>query len=553
MWGRKSIVKESIFFKGINIFDTLKNSLFGRVKEIINKLVENNPKELEEYKLPKVIVIGNESTGKSSLLENITKCQIFPRHHAFCTKAPIRLILNNGPPKYSIRHESGQSYKVEILDKKDIYKKVQEILDKLPNNAISEDEIIVEMTDHDLPSFEFYDLPGIRSYPPSMAETTTNLCRKYLAAKDSIVLCVVPATVTRLTSCQSIALINEMGITQNCILALTMCDRLQLENVEDLLIKRILLASDELTSLNFKNCVGIVNRLHTDCCSLEENDHIEMQWFKDNIIDCMPTDYKDVEEKIVNNITTQQLLRQMDILYNNFIQENWKPKIISKINSDLANINKQISNLGYEQYTEQAINTYINNYLLIEIPKHLNDRIIPKETKSTDSAMAQLQWHRNAILLMDAVFRTFSNMHLEKDNIIQIIDMFFSAETIFEESLRYKLYRFESKYCDVQNNIEKYYRSIYPEIIKQTKIAMIQDINNKYMNCFNLEQNEEYYKNKASEMIQLTIYHDFMNDMIKTQEWNYKHKESEQYSKKRQELTQKLQVLQNYSNSVNNI
>ena len=28
--------------------------------------------------LPKVIVIGAESSGKSSLLERITKCQLFP-------------------------------------------------------------------------------------------------------------------------------------------------------------------------------------------------------------------------------------------------------------------------------------------------------------------------------------------------------------------------------------------------------------------------------------------------------------------------------------------
>lgn len=62
---------------------------------------------------------------------------------------------------------------------------------------------------------------------PETAKITTDLCRKYLNERNSIVLYVVPATTTRLTSCQSIALISEMGMEQNCILALTMADRLR--------------------------------------------------------------------------------------------------------------------------------------------------------------------------------------------------------------------------------------------------------------------------------------------------------------------------------------
>ena len=44
-------------------------------------------------RLPQVVVIGNESVGKSSLLENITKCSIFPADHSQCTRTPMRLKL----------------------------------------------------------------------------------------------------------------------------------------------------------------------------------------------------------------------------------------------------------------------------------------------------------------------------------------------------------------------------------------------------------------------------------------------------------------------------
>jgi len=36
-----------------------------------------------------------ESTGKSSLLENITRCSIFPRDRDICTRCPVRLQLTN--------------------------------------------------------------------------------------------------------------------------------------------------------------------------------------------------------------------------------------------------------------------------------------------------------------------------------------------------------------------------------------------------------------------------------------------------------------------------
>ena len=52
-----------------------------------------DPKAGLSLKLPRIIVVGAKNDGKSSLLENITKCSIFPRGFGTCTKAPIRLML----------------------------------------------------------------------------------------------------------------------------------------------------------------------------------------------------------------------------------------------------------------------------------------------------------------------------------------------------------------------------------------------------------------------------------------------------------------------------
>ena len=361
IWGMKQKkIYISEFYKGFNIFSTLANSLYGQIKNTFSELFSEE--DVKEYVLPTVIVIGNESTGKSSLLENITKCQLFPRDSKLCTKCPIRVRLNNGPSNYKVSYPNINKI-IELNNKNEIFGIIQKYMSDLPIDYISEDEIIIDITDTDMPNFEFYDLPGIRTYPFETATKTINLCKKYLINKNSIILCVVPATTTRLTSCQSIALITEMKMENNCILALTMADRLQPENIEELLIKRIIQTSDEINGLYFAGYVSVVNRVHLDNFSLEENDNNEYKWFYDNIIGGIPDEYKEYENIIKENITIGNLIFKMDKLYNNFIHNNWKPRILDSIKEKIQFLKNKRLELGDELTDQSLINDSLYNLL----------------------------------------------------------------------------------------------------------------------------------------------------------------------------------------------
>jgi GTPase SAR1 family protein len=316
-----------------------------------------NMKNLKDFLLlPKVIVIGTESSGKSSLLERITKCQLFPRDGKICTKCPIKVKLQNGKPSYSIQLPGDTIQQLE--NKKDIYPIVQNYMNSLSDDFISENEIIINITDIDVPDFEFYDLPGIRTYPSEIAELSVNICKKYLTDKNSIVLCVVPCTTTRLTSCQSIALITEAKMEHNTILALTMTDRLQAENMEELLINRIiyntLLPScakhdcnnDELNGIKFANCIAVVNRSQYTNYTLEESDHREKEWFNKNIYQCIPYKYKKNKKQIIQRTTILKLLKSMDNLYNHFIHTDWIPRMLIEMRAKEETIKKEINELG---------------------------------------------------------------------------------------------------------------------------------------------------------------------------------------------------------------
>ncbi len=364
MWGnKKKQVQTSEFFKGFNIFDKLTDSIFGRIKQTFEEIFTKQ--DIDQYTLPKVIVIGNESTGKSSLLENLTKCQLFPRDSKLCTKCPIHVKLTHGVCKYIVQcpTENNEFKTIEVKNKNEIYGVVNEYMKNLPVDYISESEILIDITDCDVPTFEFYDLPGIRTYPPESAEMTIKLCKKYLSDKNSIVLCVVPATTPRLTSCQSIALISEMKMEHNCILALTMADKLQSDDIEELLIKRIIGTSDELNGLNFAGYIAVVNRVHSDSHSLEENDVNEIKWFNENILEYIPNEYNKYEQQIIDNITITNLITRMNELYNEFIHRDWKPRILASIDVRINELKSKYMALGCKKVDPIEINNVIEKFI----------------------------------------------------------------------------------------------------------------------------------------------------------------------------------------------
>ena len=412
----------SDFYQGDNIFTQLNNSLFGQIKKIFEQdntynnyqlpSLGVNMKNLKDFLvLPKVIVIGAESSGKSSLLERITKCQLFPRDGKLCTKCPIKVKLQNGKPSYSIQLLDNQVQQLE--NKKDIYLIVQKYMNSLSDDFISENEIIINITDIDVPDFEFYDLPGIRTYPHKVAKLSVNICKKYLSDKNSIVLCVVPCTTTRLTSCQSIALITQTKMEQNTILALTMTDRLQPENIEELLINRLIDNTDELKNIKFANCIAVVNRSHTDNYSLGDSDKTEKTWFDENIYQCIPEEYEKYTEQIIQRTTISNVLKNMDNLYNNFIQTDWIPRMILEMRVKEVMIKEEINKLGKivtckEDYTIDQIKT-------VRLETSLNDILSIKfDILLTNSRML----NREEIKCFTINFRTVRDFILTQINSI---------------------------------------------------------------------------------------------------------------------------------------
>ena len=64
-----------------------------KYNEIIKELRNFGLEEV--FNLPKIVVIGNQSAGKSSLIEAISQIKV-PRAVSTCTRCPMEVILTSG-------------------------------------------------------------------------------------------------------------------------------------------------------------------------------------------------------------------------------------------------------------------------------------------------------------------------------------------------------------------------------------------------------------------------------------------------------------------------
>ena len=139
-----------------------------------------------DLSLPKVVVVGDQSSGKSSLIESMSKIKL-PVSGGTCTKCPIEVRLSEMGDswhcKISIRYEPkviGESPKIVPFDETAREDEVEQILRKAQHAILdpeveapqpnmkrntkklefSEDTIIVEVTGASM-NFTFIDLPGI--------------------------------------------------------------------------------------------------------------------------------------------------------------------------------------------------------------------------------------------------------------------------------------------------------------------------------------------------------------------------------------------------------
>lgn len=146
----------------------------------------------DSVNLPLIVVIGSQSSGKSSVLESIVGQEFLPKGLNMVTRRPVELTLVNTPESAS---ETAEFPALRIHNLGD-FDQVQKILFDLnmavpTSECISNDPIQITIKSPRVPDLSLVDLPGYiqieaADQPPELKQKIKGLCNKYLDAPNII-------------------------------------------------------------------------------------------------------------------------------------------------------------------------------------------------------------------------------------------------------------------------------------------------------------------------------------------------------------------------------
>lgn len=157
--------------------------------------------------LPQIIVVGDQSSGKSSVLEAISRVR-FPVKEGVCTRFATELVLRTDPQtridvKVQPAAASGDvlyTFNETRFDKEELPRIIEMAKARLlrDNAAFSEDILRIEISSPDVPHLTLVDLPGFyhaedENQSAEGRKIVDRLVETYMERKNSIILAIVSA------------------------------------------------------------------------------------------------------------------------------------------------------------------------------------------------------------------------------------------------------------------------------------------------------------------------------------------------------------------------
>ncbi|KAI9846509.1 MAG: Dynamin- GTPase protein [Sclerophora amabilis] len=328
---------------------------------IVNKLQDLvfNTIGSDSLDLPQIVVVGSQSSGKSSVLENIVGRDFLPRGSGIVTRRPLILQLINVPserddkPKEDEVHVPHTSASVagqgewaefhhipgrKFRDFSEVKREIENETARIAGNnkGINRQPINLKIYSPHVLSLTLVDLPGltkvpIGDQPTDIEKQTRTLISEYIAKPNSIILAVSPANVDIVNS-ESLKLaryVDPMG--RRTIGVLTKLDLMDHgTNALDILSGRVY-----PLKLGF---IGVVNRSQQDIQgnkSLAEALQAEEEFFR----------HHPAYRNMAHRCGTQFLAKSLNTTLMTHIRERL-PDIKARLNTLMGQTQQELASYG---------------------------------------------------------------------------------------------------------------------------------------------------------------------------------------------------------------
>ncbi|XP_066516313.1 interferon-induced GTP-binding protein Mx3-like [Hoplias malabaricus] len=154
----------------------------------------------KELNLPSIAVVGDQSSGKSSVLEALSGVAL-PRGSGIVTRCPLELKLRKKRGKWEGKI-SYEGHSETFYDPSQVESLVRQAQNTLAGEGVGicHDLITLEISSPDVCDLTLIDLPGItrvpvKGQPDDIGDQIRSLILKYITKKETINLVVVPCNV----------------------------------------------------------------------------------------------------------------------------------------------------------------------------------------------------------------------------------------------------------------------------------------------------------------------------------------------------------------------
>ncbi|GAB66726.1 dynamin-like protein [Plasmodium cynomolgi strain B] len=190
----------------------MESNMYNNLRKLITVIDELRDIGLQKYiNLPRICVVGTQSSGKSSVLESIVGLDFLPRGEGIVTRRPIEFRLIHIKEDSEIKHwaifEDDKNKK--FTDFNEVREHINNLTDELAgkNKGIIDEPIVLNIYSTSCPDLSLIDLPGITRVPLKNSDQTDDIERltremafRYVKDPRTIILAVLPANADMSTS-----------------------------------------------------------------------------------------------------------------------------------------------------------------------------------------------------------------------------------------------------------------------------------------------------------------------------------------------------------------
>ncbi|XP_017963074.1 dynamin isoform X7 [Drosophila mojavensis] len=296
--------------------------------------------------LPQIAVVGGQSAGKSSVLENFVGKDFLPRGSGIVTRRPLILQLINGVTEHGeFLHCKGKKF--TSFD--DIRKEIEDETDRVTgsNKGISNIPINLRVYSPHVLNLTLIDLPGltkvaIGDQPPDIEQQIKQMILQFIRKDTCLILAVTPAN-TDLANSDALKLAKEVdpqGVrTIGVITKLDLMD--EGTDARDILENKLLPLR--------RGYIGVVNRSQKD---IEGRKDIHMALAAERKFFLSHPSYRHMADRL----GTPYLQRVLNQQLTNHIRDTL-PGLRDKLQKQMLTLEKEVEEFKHFQPGDASIKT----------------------------------------------------------------------------------------------------------------------------------------------------------------------------------------------------